>query len=130
MVVQIKDVLKMGLFDFFKRKSADSTVNSQQSIKRESEQQTDIYAEERDRILHILTEQLARFPNSRAAVPLTYFLKYTDEFDSDYAHTMSCHCCCEKCAPYRQRYYSISGKDKRVPKIPDFFLDIRNWEHC
>ena len=26
--------------------------------------------------------------------------------------------CCEKCAKYRRRIYSISGKDKRFPKFP------------
>lgn len=29
--------------------------------------------------------------------------------------------CCAKCAMYRKRIYSISGKDKRFPKFPDDF---------
>lgn len=32
--------------------------------------------------------------------------------------------CCELCAKYRNRIYSVSGKDKRFPKFPtDFHLD-------
>ena len=29
--------------------------------------------------------------------------------------------CCSKCAMYRRRIYSLSGRDKRFPKIPDDF---------
>lgn len=112
----------MGLFDFFKRKNITNRSASPKT--------TDPYTAERNRVLSILTDQLNRSPNSFTAISLANFLKYTVEFDSDYARTMECHCCCEKCAPYRQRYYSISGKDKRLPKVPDFFLDIRNLEHC
>ena len=32
--------------------------------------------------------------------------------------------CCSECAKYRNRIYSISGKDKRFPKLPDILLDI------
>lgn len=29
--------------------------------------------------------------------------------------------CCEKCAAYRKRIYSLSGKDRRFPTLPDDF---------
>lgn len=29
------------------------------------------------------------------------------------------HTCCEECAKYRSRIYSLSGKDKRFPALPD-----------
>ena len=125
----------MGLFNFFKRKSAQGTnppVTVPIPVERElsnKPEKIDPYTQERGRILSILADQAMQFPDSRAAIPLAYFLKQTTELNSDYAKA-SLIGCCDKCAPYRNRYYSISGKDKRLPKVPDFFLDIKNWEHC
>lgn len=124
----------MGLFDFFKKKPAQPVGQVIVPIPVEREQsskpvQIDEYVQERGRILSILSDQAMQFPDSRAAISLAYFLKLTTEQNSDYAHTTLVGCC-DKCAPYRNRYYSISGKDKRLPKVPDFFLDIKNWEHC
>lgn len=34
--------------------------------------------------------------------------------------------CCEKCAMYRNRIFSLSGKDKRFPKMPNDF----HWDCC
>lgn len=124
----------MGLFDFFKKKPTQPVGQVIVPIPVEREQsskpvQIDEYVQERGRILSILSDQAMQFPDSRAAIPLAYFLKLTTEQNSDYAHTTLVGCC-DKCAPYRNRYYSISGKDKRLPKVPDFFLDIKNWEHC
>ncbi len=36
---------------------------------------------------------------------------------------------CEKCAPYQNRVYCISGKDKRFPKLPDLILE-NSGLHC
>ncbi len=38
--------------------------------------------------------------------------------------------CCEKCAPFVKRYYNLSGKDSRFPKLPNFFLSAENVNHC
>ena len=124
----------MGLLDFFKKKPARAIGQASVPIPVERElsnkpEKIDPYTQERGRILSILADQAMQFPDSRAAIPLAYFLKQTTELNSDYAKT-SLVGCCDKCAPYRNRYYSISGKDKRLPKVPDFFLDIKNWEHC
>lgn len=108
----------MGLFGFLKSKNKTSTSA-----------QDNTYSLERKRILDILRSQLANAGDSRSAIPMRFFIKQTEEFNSDYAMIYD-RGCCEKCAPYRKRYYSISGKDSRLPKLPDFFLDIKNWEHC
>ncbi|MBP1561919.1 MAG: hypothetical protein J6C96_11865 [Oscillospiraceae bacterium] len=40
-----------------------------------------------------------------------------------------CNCYhCEECAKYINRVYSISGKDKRFPKLPDYVVE--NSQHC
>lgn len=124
----------MGFFDLFKSKPAQSAkqpIAVPVPVERAEQpaKKIDPYTQERGRILSILADQAMQFPDSRAAIPLAYFLKLTTEQNSDYAHAVLVGCC-EKCAPYRNRYYSISGKDKRFPKVPDFFLDIKNWEHC
>ena len=37
---------------------------------------------------------------------------------------MSCHgCVCSECAKYQGRVFSLSGKDRRFPKIPDAFFE-------
>lgn len=38
----------------------------------------------------------------------------------DYLHIMYHYGTCEKCSIYHGRVYSISGRDKRFPKLPDF----------
>lgn len=38
----------------------------------------------------------------------------TDLVEADYSL-----CCCPECAKYRGRWFSISGRDKRFPKMPD-----------
>lgn len=126
----------MGLFNFFKRKSAQSTnppVAVPIPVERElsnKPEKIDPYTQERGRILSILADQAMQFPDSPKALLIASFAKNTIELDRDYATSRDTWCCCDKCAPYRNRIYSISGKDKRIPKLPDFFLDISNWEHC
>lgn len=48
-----------------------------------------------------------------------YNMNFAKEFNQDYIHT-GCVNACEKCVPYRNRIYSISGKDKRFPKFADY----------
>lgn len=43
---------------------------------------------------------------------------------SDYGHG-----CCEKCAPFRGRVYSISGKNKNYPKLPDYVKSHGNFHN-
>lgn len=125
----------MRLFDFFKKKPAQpveqvivpTPVEPEQSSK---PGQIDEYVQERGRILSILADQAMQFPDSPKALLIASFAKHTLELDTDYASSRDTGCCCGKCAPYKNRIYSISGKDKRIPKLPDFFLDISNWEHC
>lgn len=125
----------MGLFDFFKKKPAQPVGQVIVPIPVEREQsskpvQIDEYVQERGRILSILADQAVQFPDSPKALLIASFAKHTLELDTDYASSRDTGCCCGKCAPYKNRIYSISGKDRRVPKLPDFFLDISNWEHC
>lgn len=46
--------------------------------------------------------------NIKRYAKMGYDLTVTDSFNG----------CCAECAKYRQRIYSISGKDKRFPKVP------------
>lgn len=48
-----------------------------------------------------------------------YNLSMAKYLNEDYIHTGVSNCC-EKCTPYRNRVYSISGKDKRFPKFSDY----------
>lgn len=49
-------------------------------------------------------------------------LKTAKELNEDYLLSSDSRCVCEKCAPYCNRVYCISGKDTRFPKLPDFIL--------
>lgn len=125
----------MGLFDFFKKKPAQPVGQVIVPIPVERDQSSkpgkiNEYVQERGRILSILADQAMQFPDSPKALLVAAFAKTTLELDTDYASSRDTGCCCGKCAPYKNRIYSISGKDRRVPKLPDFFLDISNWEHC
>lgn len=40
---------------------------------------------------------------------------------TDLVESSDISACCPKCAMYRRRIYSLSGRDKRFPKIPDDF---------
>lgn len=42
-------------------------------------------------------------------------------FGTDLVESSDIAACCQKCAMYRRRIYSLSGQDKRFPKIPDDF---------
>lgn len=48
-----------------------------------------------------------------------YHFRLARELKLDYLISDSCSCC-PKCTPYRNRVYSISGKDKRFPKFSDY----------
>ena len=88
----------MGLFDFFKKKSAQPVGQVIVPIPVEREQsskpvQIDEYVQERGRILSILADQAMQFLDSRAAIHLAYFLKQTTELNSDYAKASLIGCC-------------------------------------
>lgn len=44
------------------------------------------------------------------------------KWNSDYVEMTNHGLTCGECAKYQGRVYSISGKDKRFPKLPDFIL--------
>lgn len=52
---------------------------------------------------------------------------YAKKYKDDYVQVVS-HYCCSECAKYRFRIYSISGRDKRFPKLPDYVKKY-SW-HC
>lgn len=50
------------------------------------------------------------------------------KFDTDLVHAVTYQYHCGECAKYIERVYSISGKDKRFPKLPDYIKEIAS--HC
>lgn len=50
-------------------------------------------------------------------------------FNSDYIEIPYESSVCEKCAPYHNRVYSISGNDARFPKLPDSIIENKGL-HC
>ena len=42
------------------------------------------------------------------------------EMKTDYVEIPYLNCTCAECAKYQGRVYSLSGKDNRLPKLPDF----------
>lgn len=56
-------------------------------------------------------------------------LNMADYFNTDYLEIPHEIVVCEECAPYQNRVYCISGKDKRFPKLPDFIKDNKGL-HC
>lgn len=56
-------------------------------------------------------------------------LNMADYFNSDYLEIPHETAVCEECAPYQNRVYCISGKDKRFPKLPDFIIENKGL-HC
>lgn len=44
------------------------------------------------------------------------------EFRTDLVEASYIRCCCSECAKYRERVYSLSGNDKRFPKLPELLL--------
>lgn len=50
---------------------------------------------------------------------------------TDLVQTSDNSCVCGDCAKYTKRIFSLYGKDKRFPKLPDYiWLDIPGHEHC
>lgn len=49
-----------------------------------------------------------------------YRLSLARELQEDYLISDYSLCVCEKCAPFRGRIFSISGKDKRFPKFSEY----------
>ena len=56
-------------------------------------------------------------------------LNMADYFNTDYLEIPHEIAVCEECAPYQNRVYCISGKDKRFPKLPDFIKENKGL-HC
>lgn len=50
------------------------------------------------------------------------------ELNTDLVEATSCDVCCSECAKYRNRVYSLSGKDRRFPKLPDAL--VNNQHNC
>ncbi len=48
-------------------------------------------------------------------------LERAADIESDLVEVPYQRCCCDICAKYRGRLYSISGNDKRFPKLPDLY---------
>lgn len=44
------------------------------------------------------------------------------DFDTDLVEASYIRCCCSECAKYRERVYSVSGRDRRFPKLPETLL--------
>ncbi|WP_050697558.1 structural protein [Anaeromassilibacillus senegalensis] len=44
------------------------------------------------------------------------------ELGTDLVEATYIRCCCAECAQYRERVYSLSGQDRRFPKLPDALL--------
>lgn len=56
-------------------------------------------------------------------------LEHSELFKHDYIISGHLGVTCEKCSPYQDRIYSLSGKDKHFPKLPQFILDNKGL-HC
>ena len=56
-------------------------------------------------------------------------IKYAKQMQTDYIQIGYSGCICSECAPYQNRIYSLSGKDKRFPKLPDFIIKDKGL-HC
>lgn len=44
------------------------------------------------------------------------------QLKTDLVEASYIRCCCAECAKYRERVYSVSGKDSRFPKLPEYLL--------
>ena len=49
------------------------------------------------------------------------FFSESDFSETDLAESSDIAACCPKCAMYRRRIYSLTGKDRRFPKLPNDF---------
>ena len=49
-------------------------------------------------------------------------LKSCKEWKTDLVEMSYHNCCCAECSKHQGRVFSISGKDKRFPKLPDVVL--------
>ena len=56
-------------------------------------------------------------------------LRYAKEIKSDYIQIGHSGSVCSQCAPFQNRIYSISGNDKRFPKLPEF-IKKNHGLHC
>lgn len=68
-----------------------------------------------ERILPLMTDEdyyIKR--NNLSSIRRAYEMK------TDYVEIPYLNCSCAECAKYQGRVYSLSGKDNRLPKLPDF----------
>jgi len=72
----------------------------------------------RDGIIRIKPEIIDAGLRDKALMNI--HLKTAEELHCDLLEMPYLGCACAECAKYQGRVYSISGKDKRFPKLPDF----------
>lgn len=70
---------------------------------------------EEQKIIHLFTE----FENNMTAVLRRNLDEGLDLFNTDLVEASYIRACCPECAKYRNRVYSMSGHDKRFPRLPD-----------
>ena len=74
-------------------------------------------------IFENLNKKIA-YPHETLSQKLFYdTLENCKRFKIDYIEMMWHNGTCEKCAIYHGRLYCISGKDKRLPKLPKFIIE-------
>ncbi len=56
-------------------------------------------------------------------------MNYAKSINTDYILVGYSGVICPDCAPFQNRLYSISGKDKRFPQLPDFIVNNKGL-HC
>ena len=124
----------MGLFNFFKKKDLPKTsTTNNANLQDEFDKFDSAQRQQTDNYTSMSPTQTTSFVSEHEE-QIEYKNNepsddYSEEIENDYAYVRDIECC-EKCAPYRNRYYCISGADKRFPKLPDFFSKKENIECC
>lgn len=86
---------------------------------------------------HLLEALKARLPivatdNEATHIKEKHFdtqMSLAKKFGQDYVQIAFSSAICPECAPYQNRIYSISGQDKRFPKLPEFIKKNKGL-HC
>ena len=88
----------MGLFDIFKKKSKSKKAKSNKT-----------------RVLNEIKPGWT--PAFKRAV------KHANELGTDLLEMTEHHCTCGECAKYQGRVFSISGRNKKYPRLPECILE-------
>ncbi len=56
-------------------------------------------------------------------------LRYAKQINTDFIQIGYLGCVCSECAPFQNRIYSISGRDKKFPRLPEFIIKNKGL-HC